>query len=90
MFKIQTRMEALRLGQNKYYTGKPCNKGHVTLRYCNTGACIDCIAIYGRKFREARPTALRVVIKLAHPQDKPFLQAYADALNLQRECEVSA
>ena len=29
-------------GHTKYYTGKPCHKGHVTYRYVNSGMCAGC------------------------------------------------
>lgn len=36
------RLEARMLGMTKYYTGKPCHKGHVTYRYVSSGMCAKC------------------------------------------------
>lgn len=40
--KIQERQEAVNEGLKKYYTGRPCARGHRTFRYTATGVCRDC------------------------------------------------
>jgi hypothetical protein len=37
-----TREEARSLGTVNYFTGKPCQNGHVERRYTNTGICYAC------------------------------------------------
>lgn len=39
-----TRKEAKRLNSKFYFTGKPCGKGHVDIRY-TTGACRECMKL---------------------------------------------
>ena len=34
---------AMHLGSIYYYTGKPCKKGHIGLRYASSGNCVQCI-----------------------------------------------
>lgn len=46
----RTRAEALALGVTKYFTGKPCLRGHVEKRYTNDGICLEC-----GKQRDATP-----------------------------------
>lgn len=40
--KIITRKEAQKAGSTKYFTGKPCPKGHITERQTSTGTCVGC------------------------------------------------
>ena len=51
-----TRKEAKSKGLNKYFTGKPCTQGHVSVRYVVNGACIACnlIRMRGTYDKEAR------------------------------------
>ncbi|OVZ82209.1 hypothetical protein [Yersinia kristensenii] len=42
--KIITRTDAARVGQLKYYTGKPCRNGHLCERYTVNGSCVECNA----------------------------------------------
>lgn len=36
--------EAYRQGKVRYFTGKPCKKGHISERYVNGGSCVECHA----------------------------------------------
>lgn len=89
-----TRKTAASRGMKKYYTGRPCNRGHLTLRYVNTGACCSCIAGYTREYRAAlRPQRHKthsIVVDLIDVEDITLLVAYAKALNFQRELEKSS
>jgi len=38
-----TWAEAKSLGLIKYYTGKPCKKGHIAERYTKSGTCVECL-----------------------------------------------
>ena len=41
--KYQSRqIDARRLGEPKYRTGKPCKRGHVSERWTQTGTCCQC------------------------------------------------
>jgi len=37
-----TPAEAAALGLTHYFTGKPCNRGHIARRYASTRQCVDC------------------------------------------------
>ena len=39
--EARTRAEAARLGAKRYFTGKPCSKGHIADRHL-TGTCVVC------------------------------------------------
>lgn len=38
----ESRAEAKRLSVKKYFTGKPCKHGHVSLRQASDGSCVTC------------------------------------------------
>jgi hypothetical protein len=40
--KIITRAEAKAQGLSRYFTGKPCLRGHVAERYTGTKQCVEC------------------------------------------------
>ena len=37
-----TQAEALKKGLDRYFTGKPCKREHVSERYARSGMCIAC------------------------------------------------
>lgn len=41
---ITTRIEALQMGVTRYFTGKPCKRGHISNRYTQNGGCVECMA----------------------------------------------
>jgi len=43
MPEIITRKAAMAASLTKYFTGKPCGKGHLSERYCKNGACQECL-----------------------------------------------
>lgn len=43
-----TRKDAKKQNNNKYYTGKSCPNGHKTFRYTKYAHCADCVAIRNR------------------------------------------
>lgn len=82
--EILTKKQAEARKLHKYFTGRPCNKGHLTLRYSNTGACIACIATYARERRE-QAKRIWVRVELRHVDDAAVLHEFAAALNAARE-----
>jgi hypothetical protein len=47
MKKIR-RIDAIAAGLKKYFTEKPCKKGHVVERYTTNGKCVECQAEYSK------------------------------------------
>jgi hypothetical protein len=59
--KIITRIEAKQIGSKKYFTGKPCKRGHVCERTVHDRTCVECkklhnksetTKIYQKKYRK--------------------------------------
>ena len=84
--EINNRREAAQKMMHKYFTGKPCGRGHLTLRYTGTGACIECICLYGKKhYKEKRRREFKAQIEVFHADDLRQILAYVEALNFQRK-----
>ena len=82
--QTQTLKEAKRLKMAKYFTGRPCRKGHRTLRYTNTGACIACISAYARE-RRNKINQFSFWVQLQDKHDIKAVKEFVDALNMARE-----
>jgi hypothetical protein len=53
---IISRDEALERGLARYFTGKPCRRGHISERFANrvrAGNCVACTTLNSEKFRKA-------------------------------------
>lgn len=40
---VVTRDEATKNGRTRYFTGRPCKKGHISERYTSTMGCVECL-----------------------------------------------
>lgn len=87
--EIKTRRQAAESGESKYYTGRPCSKGHDGPRYVASGICCKCNSEGVKRYNSK--VALLKNNKLAgafvydlHLDDHAALLAYAQALDLQR------
>ena len=89
MHTIKTRRQANEAGENKYWTGTPCKRGHNSLRYTVSGICCACIAesrrSYNTKFTKKRiEKALGYFSYPIHPDDCAAALAYCQALDMAR------
>jgi hypothetical protein len=67
------------MGMRRYYTGKPCCRGHVAWRHLS-GACETCDAIKTKAVGARRRQALRAA-RLANPQPAQRATAKPAALS---------
>lgn len=49
--EVISRKSAKEKGLQFYFTGKPCNKGHVCERYTSNFVCVECHSEYVKKWR---------------------------------------
>jgi len=54
MAKIISRQEALAKGSKRYFTGKPCKRGHTSERLISTRVCIECSKIHEKKYSKSK------------------------------------
>lgn len=70
MKEIISRKEAKVLGLTHYFTGKPCSRGHLSLRYVTTCQCVECLnkwqienadkkKEYGQRWRDRNPDYIK-------------------------------
>lgn len=53
--QVISRKEAKALGLKKYFTGKPCKRGHITERGATNAACYECARTHARTWAKANP-----------------------------------
>ena len=56
--KIITRQEAIEQGLKRYYTGKPCKRGHYSERYFTKG-CVECAKVVNAELHKSNPQRRR-------------------------------
>lgn len=56
---LLSRQEAIAAGSVRYFTGRPCAKGHVTERYVKGGACVRCNADSMARWARKNPDGAR-------------------------------
>lgn len=82
-----SRAQALAEGRKRFYTGKPCKRGHDAQRFVTTGGCVACNASRAKVFSQAAQAAstARVQGLFAYPlrpEDFAAALAYCQALDL--------
>ena len=83
---IITRKEAKRDNLKKYYTGKPCKRGHLSERHTDSGTCIECRSLKEQDYSKNYYAKHRVEViarsKAYADENKEkraqYLKAYAD------------
>lgn len=50
--EVMTRMQAAEKGLLRFYTGRPCKRGHLSERYTRTNSCIECQRIATARFNK--------------------------------------
>jgi hypothetical protein len=53
--KLVSRAESREKGLKRYFTGKPCAKGHVAERSLSTGKCVVCHNLRSQKWSKKNP-----------------------------------
>lgn len=74
-------------GLAKYFTGKPCRRGHLSLRYTASGQCTTCCENRRRGTLNASSTivaGVQPVPFLVHGDDVVVVQRLVDALAYAR------
>jgi len=85
--EIILRAAAIQLGRNKYFTGKPCKRGHLSERYVITSGCIECLRAERTGLQVARNLALQGIHPFTfrlHADDHAAARAFCNALNMNR------
>lgn len=86
---ILTRQDALKSGLRRFYTGRPCKRGHDSERFVTTGNCVRCNAERSKLFASTAKKSYVArsqghFVYPCHADDAAALLAYAQALDLAR------
>jgi len=57
-----TREQAIQQGLQHYFTGKPCPRGHIALRFVSSFGCKECAVYFAREYRSSAPTDKKALI----------------------------
>lgn len=66
----KSKAEARQLRSHRYFTGKPCHKGHLAYRNTSDGKCAECLRLQRRNFREVYYHDLRDAPKDQLPRSR--------------------
>lgn len=81
----QLQAEAFARGDLTFSTGKPCKRGHLSLRYSSNGGCVTCLNSRKSPSVKGRQP---VIVYLKDPvADQMALHAYVEHLNRNRTDE---
>lgn len=58
--QARSKAEAIALGLNTYYTGKPCKHGHLAHRYTSGAKCSECVKARVAAWKKDNPDANRL------------------------------
>jgi hypothetical protein len=65
--KVITKAEAKKQGLSRYFTGKPCAKGHIAEKYVNSDKCIQCHADRNKRRERGKAAKSKAVTVIAEP-----------------------
>lgn len=89
--ETMTRREALNARKQKYFTGTPCKRGHLTYRYVTTGACGGCSAVYAKNYRKKFINkSIKATFEFEHEDDIKKVKIFISELNFARELAAIA
>lgn len=81
---IVTRREAFSRGAKRYFTGKPCRKGHVSQRYVSTWSCVVCQARSSIVWTEKNPEKSKAMYEAFEKERGPQKRAYYERTKSKR------
>ena len=89
-YELISRKEALARGLKHYFTGKPCKRGHISLRLASVAGCCECHAFVSARWRNKNPGKAKKASADYHAKNKEFCNAlcrnyYADNKERERE-----
>jgi hypothetical protein len=84
MFEIIKRATARNKNLVRYFTGKPCRKGHIAERYAESGICVEC-----NRYKRNVPVDENVAVFNPYVKEKiDSLRKKADAMELEEHARL--
>ena len=88
--QIITRQEAIAQGLRRYFTGKPCKRGHIAERKRSDGNCLTCLAAHKKAYREANPDKVAAGQKVWRTANREKVAARTKAYREANREEITA
>ena len=88
--EVITRREAIERGLTRYFTGKPCKRGHVTERYVKRGRCLDCEKTQCGVYYAANKERIKARIRARYAANPERVKASSAAWNVAHPERVKA
>ena len=74
--EVISRKDAIEKGLKTYFTGKPCEHGHVTERRVDSKACLECRKERKKEYREQNKERIKEYKKEYYEQNKEYFKEY--------------
>jgi hypothetical protein len=77
--EIISRKDAHAKGLKRFFTGKPCRRGHIRERNVKTGACLGCLSHYAREYSSKYDAPSDAMVKLTFhvsPDQSATIEAF--------------
>lgn len=81
-----SKSEAISLGVNSYFTGRPCIHGHVAKRWVKSG-CSECCSLRGKEWRKNNLDKVKINNKISSKTYKDHLKKTAPWKYMLRTCK---
>lgn len=88
--KILDRKAASEAGLQKYFTGEPCAKGHLSGRSTKTGECITCKLEWNSRYREQNKSAISESRKASYATNSDRERARKHRFYIQNRGKILA
>lgn len=80
----KTKKEAKFAGSKFYFTGEPCNKGHIDKRYVSDGSCVSCTLVRANKRYVTKKSEILVKLRNSYKNNPDKIKGRVKA---RREAE---
>lgn len=82
---VTSAAEARAIGAKRYFTGRPCPKGHVADRFTARGVCVECHRLVCLKRYQADPERAKRRIKAWGEANPEKVRAYKRAYKQRKK-----
>ena len=87
---VISKADAVSKGVARYFTGKPCRRGHVSERFVSAGACVECQYKNGAELylrQREKAIARQKAYRAANPEKQSAYHKKWYAINSERKAE---
>lgn len=89
MIALISRADAMAQGLSRYFTGKPCRKGHIAERYVNSCTCHCCALENQKAYRDKNPDYHQSRMRTWYEKNKEYAQAYGRTRHQANKVEIA-